>query len=344
MKNILRKTIRHKKTKLNENIYLNKLFEGLFDDEDLFSTFYDDSLDRDIAEIAKGIYKSPERLIDCRTIDEVNTYLINKYQIYNIIYDVLNNLDRGSRFIMDNIEFSDYCTYYKLSYSDKQYITLFKNHEINIKIKPVEITYRNKSKEVYQYVLTYDNKIFNYKYKIDDNVSDSLKKILIQLNNDIEEKLNSNEFNDLYHFITDVLEKIISNFIINELTCEGKVYKVVAKDIQRMIKCAYTSNYSGFDKITNAAKMAARLSAVYIILYNKYKETLTLNDDLILNIASSTPLWNTTSAIRYNRNRGLSDSDKLLLNIKKFSSLHIKDIIMTFNKYKDDPELIKLIY
>ena len=164
-------------------------------------------------------------------------------------------------------------------------------------------------------------------------------------------KYNSTQFDiksqqsEIYDALLKQVEKVFNTQrITDELTCTGKVYKVVQKDIDRMNKCIDTRNFSGFDKITNADKMVARLAALFICAKNRNIKDLQLqfNDDILLTIILGRKIYNKS----YTRQRGRyggyrinmsskEDFINILRKLQKFPTIHLKDVIATYNAYKD---------
>ena len=164
-------------------------------------------------------------------------------------------------------------------------------------------------------------------------------------------KYNSTQFDiksqqsEIYDALLKQVEKVFNTQrITDELTCTGKVYKVVQKDIDRMNKCIDTRNFSGFDKITKADKMVARLAALFICAKNRNIKDLQLqfNDDILLTIILGHKIYNKS----YTRQRGRyggyrinmsskEDFINILRKLQKFPTIHLKDVIATYNAYKD---------
>ena len=109
-----------------------------------------------------------------------------------------------------------------------------------------------------------------------------------------------------------------------------------------MVKCLETENFSGFDKITKPEKMIARVTAFFIAAKNKGYERyeFKLNDEAIFNYMfniASTRTSYTSYGNRYNGNKQhtYEYTVQMLLKIKQFPTLHLKDVIATYNAYKD---------
>lgn len=110
-----------------------------------------------------------------------------------------------------------------------------------------------------------------------------------------------------------------------------------------MKKCVETQNYTGFQKITQPAKMIARLAALCIVegkcipfddtmlafyLYHKP------NMDRVYNNRGGRNYYG-TSRRRYYRLSSNEDLAAVLGKLRAFDNLHLKDVIETYNAYKD---------
>lgn len=138
------------------------------------------------------------------------------------------------------------------------------------------------------------------------------------------------------NFLRGLVEKTFNvDRLAEELFCDEKVYKVVEKDIQRQAKLlgprGGSAQLGGFDKIENPAKMVARLAATFICAdkMNIHDVELKVTDDMLIRMFS---LLNYTYGNRFN-------CENLLTRIRKFSEIHLKDVVATYLKYKDDPKI-----
>ena len=97
-----------------------------------------------------------------------------------------------------------------------------------------------------------------------------------------------------------------------------------------MTKCLSTGNYAGFDAITKPDKMVARMAALFICARKQGYTNMTLgfNEDILLRVITGYSPYRT----RYNQ-RG--DYIGVLTRLQKFPTLHLKDVIATYNAYVD---------
>ena len=346
--------------KIHFNYYMNKnikkLLESLFDDD--FNDIYVDDTNSDTQEVSQMIQDNSKitSLAQCDNIDEVNEYFINKYDLVNNVLNTITDIMSAIKktpfpYAIDCDQFNnDYC---KVSL-DGDYITLRENKYFrcvigdnfifNIKRVPYEITYRNKPKEFEAWCVSFPNTTDEIILSVcTDNMNTAVNKFIT--------KYNSTQFDiksqqsEIYDALLKQVEKVFNTQrITDELTCTGKVYKVVQKDIDRMNKCIDTRNFSGFDKITKADKMVARLAALFICAKNRNIKDLQLqfNDDILLTIILGHKIYNKS----YTRQRGRyggyridmsskEDFINILRKLQNFPTIHLKDVIATYNAYKD---------
>lgn len=351
--------------KIHFNYYMNKnikkLLESLFDDD--FNDIYVDDTDSDTQEVSQMINDNVKitSLAQCDNIDEVNEYFINKY---NLVDNTLNTItDIMSAIKKTNMSYKSIdCEQFNNEYChvslDSDYSTLMDNYYFrcaignkfifNIKRVPYEITYRNKNKSFLAWCASFPyskDDIILQVCNIPDNKNTAVNKFI--------DKYNDTQFNikeqqsEIYDALLKQVEKVFNTQrITDELTCMGKVYKVVQKDIDRMNKCIDTRNFSGFDKITKADKMVARLAALFICAKNRNIKDLQLqfNDDILLTIILGHGVYSKSfSSYRgrygYNRSRinmsSKEDFINILRKLQKFPTIHLKDVIATYNAYKD---------
>ena len=182
------------------------------------------------------------------------------------------------------------------------------------------------------------------KYSI--HVKNAENQKLINLKEDYSEKLQENLDDKLRNFIYNYLtNNLHTDRVLDELTREGKDYEVKQKDYDRMVKCLRTENFSGFDKITKPDKMIARVAAFFIAAKNLgYKQyEFKLDDEAIFNYMFNNAADRTSYTPYSYRSRYSSSYKKhkyeytvqMLLKIKQFPTLHLKDVIATYNAYKD---------
>ena len=339
---------------MNKNI--KKLLESLFDDD--FNDIYVDDTDSDTQEVSQMIQDNSKitSLAQCDNIDEVNEYFINKYDLVNNVLNTITNIMSAIKkthflYAIDCDQFNnDYC---KVSL-DRDYTTLRENKYFrcvigdnfifNIKRVPYEITYRNKPKEFEAWCVSFPYTTDEIILSVcTDNMNTAVNKFITKYNStQFDIKLQQSE---IYDASLKQVEKVFNTQrITDELTCTGKVYKVVQKDIDRMNKCIDTRNFSGFDKITKADKMVARLAALFICAKNRNIKDLQLqfNDDILLTIILGHKIYTTS----YTRQRGRyggyrinmsskEDFINILRKLQKFPTIHLKDVIATYNAYKD---------
>ena len=343
---------------MNKNI--KKLLESLFDDD--FDDIYVNDTNSDTQEVSQMIKDDAKitSLAQCDDIDEVNQYFINQY---NLVDNVLNTIADIMSVLKEHImfPFSINCDQFNNEYRkvslDRDYTSRtfdyyfrcnIKNKFIfNIKRLPYEIIYRNKPKEFNAWYVSFPNtkdKIILSVCNISDNMTAAVNKFINNYNNtQIDIKTQQSE---IYEALIKEVEKTFNTQrITEELTCTGKVYKVVQKDIDRMNKCINTRNFSGFDKITKADKMVARLAALFICAKSRNIKDLQLqfNDDILLNIILGHGVYSKSYIRQYGRYGGHNlinmnskeDFINILRKLQKFPTIHLKDVIATYNAYKD---------
>lgn len=339
---------------MNKNI--KKLLESLFDD-DFNDIYVDDSDTQEVSQMIQDDAKITS-LAQCDNIEEVNEYFINKY---NLVDNVLNTItDIMSALKKTNFPYAIDCDQFnneqlkitvETDYSSNTFGKYFKcvigdKFIFNIKQIPYEITYRNKPKEFNAWCVSFPHTTNNIVLCI-CNVpnKDAVNKFI--------ESYNKTHFdiNEQQKQIGEALMKSVEQVfntqrIADELTCTGKVYKVVQKDIDRMNKCIDTRNFSGFDKITKADKMVARLAALFICAKNRNIKDLQLqfNDDILLSIILGHGVYSKSFSgysgrYGYSRSRinmsSKEDYINILRKLQKFPTIHLKDVIATYNAYKD---------
>ena len=347
--------------KIHFNYYMNKnikkLLESLFDD-DFNDIYVDDSATQEVSQMIQDNAKITS-LAQCDNIDEVNQYFINQY---NLVDNVLNTIADIMSVLKEHIMFpfsincdqfnNEYCKvsldrdYASHTFADYFRCSIEDKFIFNIKRVPYEITYRNKPKEFNAWCVSFPDtkdKIILSVCNISDNMNAAVNKFINNYNNtQFDIKTQQSE---IYEALIKQVEKTFNTQrITEELTCTGKVYKVVQKDIDRMNKCINTRNFSGFDKITKADKMVARLAALFICAKNRNIKDLQLqfNDDILLTIILGHKIYNKTYTRQYGRYGGyridMSSKDdfiNILRKLQKFPTIHLKDVIATYNAYKD---------
>ena len=337
---------------MNKNI--KKLLESLFDD-DFNDIYVDDSATQEVSQMFQDNAKITS-LAQCDDIDEVNEYFINKYDLVNNVLNTITNIMSAIKkthfpYAIDCDQFNnDYC---KVSL-DRDYATLRENKYFrcvigdnfifNIKRVPYEITYRNKPKEFEAWCVSFPYTTDEIILSVcTDNMNTAVNKFITKYNS-TQFDINSQQ-SEIYDASLKQVEKVFNTQrITDELTCTGKVYKVVQKDIDRMNKCIDTRNFSGFDKITKADKMVARLAALFICAKNRNIKDLQLqfNDDILLTIILGHKIYNKSYTHQRGRYGGYrinmsskEDFINILRKLQKFPNIHLKDVIATYNAYKD---------
>lgn len=351
---------------MNKNIKL--LLESLFDDE--FDDLYnDDALDK-TSEVISNASKITS-LGQCDNQEEVDEYFINKYdlnnQVINTVISIMDEIDKctdngyfwASKFNTDKLNnehrmvMVNRNTYidpdtrkYEEVYSFKCYIGSSKEFEFTIKQEPYIITYRNREKVLKSWAVVFNNHGTDYKvaWKLIKYPSTPLRrpgdKDKNAPINKVIDKINQEQFSNVSKKTNEIdialkgqVETVFkTKRLTDELTCTGKVYKVTQKDIDRMDKCLMTGKYSGFDKITKSDKMVARLAALFICAKNRgYKDMqLSFNDDILISVITGKNPYRT---FRYMDNR--QNYIAVLKKLQLFPDIHLKDVIATYNAYKD---------
>lgn len=344
---------------MNKNI--KKLLESLFDD-DFDDIYVDDSATQEVSQMFQDNAKITS-LAQCDNIDEVNEYFINKYDLVNTVLNTITDIMSAIKktnfpYAIDCDQFNnDYC---KVSL-DRDYATTLRENKyfrcvigdnfiFNIKRVPYEITYRNKPKEFEAWCVSFPYTTDEIILSVcTDNMNTAVNKFITKYNStqfDIESQQS-----EIYDASLKQVEKVFNTQrITDELTCTGKVYKVVQKDIDRMNKCIDTRNFSGFDKITKADKMVARLAALFICAKNRNIKDLQLqfNDDILLTIILGHKIYTRSYTHQYGRYgrygrygsyrinmSSKEDFINILRKLQKFPTIHLKDVIATYNAYKD---------
>ena len=340
--------------KIHFNYYMNKnikkLLESLFDDD------FNDIYVNDTQEIPQIIQDNSKitSLAQCDNIDEVNVYFINKYDlinnVLNTITDIMSAVQKHSKlpFTIDCDQFNNEQRNISVQRANSCYFkcVIGGSFTFEIYLIPYEAVYRNKSREFRAWCVKFPDVNDEIVLRIDQNSSYTAPV------NKFIESYNKTYFdiNEYQKQIVEVLMESVEQVfntqrITEELTCTGKVYKVVQKDIDRMNKCINTRNFSGFDKITKADKMVARLAALFICAKNRNIKDLQLqfNDDILLNIILGHGVYSKSYIRQYGRYGGHNlinmnskeDFINILRKLQKFPTIHLKDVIATYNAYKD---------
>ena len=297
--------------------HVKLLVESLFDD---FDDIYNDDTDNE--EVSAKIQQlvKIKSLAECTTIDEINTYLFDK-----INDDIAKENGQSLEQWLNSINPYNCNDIKDFNFGGKIKLSCTKD-------KSPEIMYRGK-------MTTFPNTVwieviigYIRKDKIvwevcTKDVSSQAKKVIDAFNKENNEARYTNVINAI---LNNIQSSYKTERLLEELTCTGKVYKVVDKDIQRMTKCLSTGNYAGFDAITKPDKMVARMAALFICARKQGYTNMTLgfNEDILLRVITGYSPYRT----RYNQ-RG--DYIGVLTRLQKFPTLHLKDVIATYNAYVD---------
>lgn len=340
--------------KIHFNYYMNKnikkLLESLFDD-DFNDIYVDDSATQEVSQMIQDDAKITS-LAQCDNIDEVNQYFINQYNlvdnVLNTITDIMSAVQKHSElpFTIDCDQFNNEQRNISVQRANSCYFkcVIGGSFTFEIYLIPYEAVYRNKSREFRAWCVKFPDVNDEIFLRIDQSSSYTAPV------NKFIESYNKTYFdiNEYQKQIVEVLMESVEQVfntqrITEELTCTGKVYKVVQKDIDRMNKCINTRNFSGFDKITKADKMVARLAALFICAKSRNIKDLQLqfNDDILLNIILGHGVYSKSRQYgRYGGHNLINMNSKedfinILRKLQKFPTIHLKDVIATYNAYKD---------
>ena len=343
---------------MNKNIKL--LLESLFDDlDDIFV-----SDDEEVNDIINRDYAA-KCIADCKSEDQLIKYLIDKHNLYNDLYQlILSFINTGSckEFTETHPDTNikvEKNWYYKGDYGHRKeiYFDIIKFFVLDVEVKfpliidkeDITITFRNKPKELQQYVLLLKkDKDIIKKVPLSiyspDKVSNQETVIREKINEEYKSKFNT----ELQDILYETFKLSNFKFILDELNTPGKVYKVVDKDIQRMTKCIETRDYLGFDKITKPEKMVARIAAFFIMgdKLNREDCKLKIDDKLLVQLTMTRARNIGKESFRphsyYGRKIRSSNWEErnqvrlqVLSSYKTIPGLHLNDIIETYNAYKN---------
>ena len=302
--------------------HVKLLVESLFDD---FDDIYDDDTDTEDVSAKIQQLSKIESLAECTTLDEINSYLFDKIN-EDLVKSGGQTLDQWLNSINPN--YGDFRNVYTGSNGDLQF-----GEKIKLSCrqdKSPQMMYRGK-------MSTFPNTAWIKVHPVvspeivweisNKDVSTQAKKVIDAFNTENSEVRYTNVVNAVLRSIQNAYK---TERLLEELSCSGKVYKVVDKDIQRMSKCLSTGNYAGFDAITKPDKMVARLAALFICAKKQGYTNMTLafNDEILLRVITGYSPYRT----KYNK-RG--DYIGVLTRLQKFPTLHLKDVIATYNAYID---------
>ena len=294
--------------------HVKLLVESLFDD---FDDIY--NADEDIEAKIQQLYKI-KSLAECTTIDEINTYLFDK-----INDDIAKENGQSLEQWLSSINPYNCYDIKDFNFGGKIKLSCTKDNSPEIMYRGKMTTFPNTVwiKVISGYIRK-DKIVWEVCTK---DVSSQAKKVIDTFNKENNEVRYTNIINEILNVIQISYK---TERLYEELTCTGKVYKVVDKDIQRMTKCLSTGNYAGFDAITKPDKMVARMAALFICARKQGYTDMTLgfNEDILLRVITGYSPYRT----RFNR-RG--DYIGVLTRLQKFPTLHLKDVIATYNAYVD---------
>ena len=294
--------------------HVKLLVESLFDD---FDDIY--NADEDIEAKIQQLYKI-KSLAECTTIDEINTYLFDK-----INDDIAKENGQSLEQWLDSINPYNCYDIKDFNFGGKIKLSCTKDNSPEIMYRRKMTTFPNTVWiEVITGYIKRDKIVWEVGTK---DVPSQAKKVIDTFNKENNEVRYTNVINEIINVIQSSYK---TERLLEELTCTGKVYKVVDKDIQRMTKCLSTGNYAGFDAITKPDKMVARMAALFICARKQGYTDMTLgfNEDILLRVITGYSPYRT----RFNR-RG--DYIGVLTRLQKFPTLHLKDVIATYNAYVD---------
>lgn len=297
--------------------HVKLLVESLFDD---FDDIYDDDTDTEDVSAQIQQLSKIESLAECTTLDEINTYFFDKIND-DIAKTGSQTLDQW----LNSINPYNCGGIGEFKFGEKIILSVTRD-------RSPEMMYRGK-------MSTFPNTAWiNVRPKYTSNgrtvwevstkdVSPQAKKVIDTFNEENNEGRYTNVINSV---LGAIQEGYKTERLLEELTCSGKTYKVVDKDIQRMSKCLSTGNYAGFDAITKPDKMVARMAALFICAKKQGYTNMTLafNDEILLRVITGYSPYRT----KYNK-RG--DYVGVLTRLQKFPTLHLKDVIATYNAYID---------
>lgn len=294
--------------------HVKLLVESLFDD---FDDIY--NADEDIEAKIQQLYKI-KSLVECTTIDEINTYLFGK-----INDDIAKENGQSLEQWLDSINPYNCYDIKDFNFGGKIKLSCTKDNSPEIMYRKKMTTFPN---TVWiEFITGYikrDKIVWEVGTK---DVPSQAKKVIDTFNKENNEDRYTNVINAVLNIIQSSYK---TERLLEELTCTGKVYKVVDKDIQRMTKCLSTGNYAGFDAITKPDKMVARMAALFICARKQGYTNMTLvfNEDILLRVITGYSPYRT----RFNR---YGDYIGVLTRLQKFPTLHLKDVIATYNAYVD---------
>ena len=277
--------------------------------ENIFDDFYEED-DVEKSTLMDDYIKST-KLVDCTSGDEVRDYIIDKINLHDICNHIIRTCQNYTTVLDDlskGIFINDwlYAVYYHYTGNEEKIRFVIQLNKLQNELSPIEV-YCNVTKKTFSIIYLGDEYSLDY---------DNLFKQIVNL------------LNYIFQF----------DRIAEELTCTPKIYKVTQKDIDRMKKCIYTREYSGFDKITKSDKMVARLAALLIVGEDYGWEPLKFNDETLLRLftKNKNSQHSSTNNHFYGRYRKLDvNVFKVFDRIRLFPDIHIADVLATYEKYKN---------
>lgn len=373
------------KRKLNENIFLDPDICSL-DDDDMYNDIYTDAANELTGDVIIPLVECEDRadVINYfnkttginNIVSDIFTYTFNHIIDYNYnipystsYYSDTDPLKRNSfRELCDEVASQLNKKYPGLnargSYGEISFnLDLCEvSHNIIIKVYPVgNVPNWNNT----------DVNVYGLQFRVNDESGNgSIKTPVIICNyqkvprrgRPIQDSAIYNDiqiYNDSLHLQNEPLENIVNgivsytfniNRLVEELTCEPKIYKVAEKDIMRqinMLNAVKGDKAAGFKAIKDSKKMVARLVATFICgkKMGRKDATLEISDYTLIRLFSKNKTIGHEDIVggyvqgnRWRRGRYRTISSLAILEyIRYFNDIHLKDVVATYLKYKDDP-------
>lgn len=326
------------------SILQHSLFESLFSDiiDDGMYDGYDDDEKTEVEQATQGEEVMQDmRLTDCVNREDVLFYLQESTGVgeavrqaiwkikdvcygrdYRVTVDQIVEIvgaemeDSIKNFIIRGGGLGFYFSYMDLTYDfilrlveDTQWIDI---PGVNIQAKPFYITFGNEK------VGPFINQIDGSSTKFSDGIRDF-----------VDSQINDDDIVNLINAI--IIRDFNANKIVTELTAEPKPYPVTQKDITRMANIIRSGKgaIQGFNAITKADKMVARLAAYFICAdhFNIATDQLkSLDEEALLRIF--------TGVTRNSRSSSAENLCKTL-NRDIFQGIHLVDVLYAYKRYKD---------
>ena len=358
---------------------IKSLLEGLFDD---FGELF--AVEDDMESLEKITTYKINSLMECNSIEDMNTYIMEKMNLIDIIEQVSNIINQAgiTRKAEEDLKSLKDEGKINVDYYGNSYYWYDGEPELRVKVylfndKGITLYFREKTDEIPGLVyrnkpvtatciyMTDENKdkSINLGYQIINRVAKTTSRYglaqtrysksqgkyvpletgdhpkLQQMKKEYNAKLWENMNDNIFDFLQNQFNNILhTDKIFAELEAPGKVYKVVQKDYDRMEnlfsdsswkQTKYNQILTGFDKITNPNKLIARIFAYFIAAknYKAQDQIFQIDENLLLTYFFGHAIW---SSRRSNDLR-----TQLILKMKKYPELHLKDIVVTYEAYKD---------